>query len=205
MHGINAASAAWQLALALEIAAKAGIRDLKACDPVFTEWDREVLGELGCVANPPAAMEGDAEGGKDGGDCAGDEAALRALFAPHLEYDVLAKVLRRGWSWVCCNDLREFVEMRVGREEERAVFEGCLGGEWGEKVLEEVEEAAGGRAFNHLGVYWRRTGEMDEEEEKEKRDKEEEKGNGHKRVPEETGEKYGKKTGLAEVMAELKI
>lgn len=143
LHGINAVPAQWQLALALEFALAAGITKIRVFDPVFTSHDRELLESLGCEVNP--------------GPGSGDEEKGKALFAPHLEYDVLARVLGRdGWEWVCCNDLREFVEMRVGMEKEREVFEGYLGSEWTGTVVQECPEAAEGRAFNHLGVYGRR-------------------------------------------------
>lgn len=158
LHGPNEQSAVWQLALALAL----GPKTLRVFDPVFTEHDVTMLEKLGCAVNPTATSTSST---------ADTAVESVALFAPHLEYDVLAPLLRRGgWDWVCCNDLREFVDMRVGQKEESSVFKTFLEEGWKEKVLADCEEAAGGRAFNHLAVYWKEGAEVREDGKEEKDD-----------------------------------
>ncbi|KAI5856507.1 hypothetical protein BZA05DRAFT_471564 [Tricharina praecox] len=168
--------------------------EIRFVDPVFTNEDLEFLGQFGGATTSTtstgagAGAEGEGEGMteqekeeskeevKEEAKEATKPAAAQAstiLLAPHLDFSVLHSYLSHCASTstmpsvILSNDVRRFLELRIGEESEWKVFRrlmreegeyeetsvvvgGGKGRERGEETTEEL-----GRAFNDLAVYRR--------------------------------------------------
>ncbi|KAI5791899.1 hypothetical protein EDC01DRAFT_656518 [Geopyxis carbonaria] len=158
-HGATRGASMLQLALALEMQPRP--EKVVVRDPAFTDRDIEFLRDLGLTAErgtdeaDPLGEKADGEGIQEG-----TREDTLWIVAPHLEYDVLSQVLQQTTDKIgllVCNDLRSYVDLKIGGDDVKKVFEKFLQEKdgWKEAILDDMPDVGEGRAFNHLAVYWK--------------------------------------------------